>query len=295
LSKLLNNSRVMITNVDKCDPMCVHQSHPFMYLLSSTELNAFQNIGEEIFEKNSTISQEFVRSYYKEESALHSLYLHLKDFFSLNPKKSFFLKLSSISPKDSFSIYHGIESNSEEDDFEIIKRDISFLKVGNPIYSSSEKAASSCIQILCHSNRIYLDILFEQSKKPLHVLLLDWKETNLKAETRCLIANFCLVAITQYFVDFTDCYDNLGEIETIYNNIILFVKEQIKHLPSSNVSLDLDITKEGINLIEYNGLLESDKCLFEKNEIDDLIEKSSEDSFMAPFRFVQNGIKKQIH
>jgi len=57
----------------------------------------------------------------------------LVDFFSENPSLTFFIRLSSISPKDAY-MYMNVE-DGESDDETLICRDINFLEVGVPVQS----------------------------------------------------------------------------------------------------------------------------------------------------------------
>lgn len=88
-----------------CDSLCTHQSHPFLYPLSTEEKEIINNTCSEIVKiyedadntPQPSITKSLVRS--KLES-LSILYKSLITFFDSNQTGSFFIKLSSISPKD---------------------------------------------------------------------------------------------------------------------------------------------------------------------------------------------------
>jgi hypothetical protein len=92
------------------------------------------------------------------ESGLASLLSSLIAFFEQHPHECYFVKFSSISPKDAYDRFHGLQYDSAESldaetEFEIIKRDTGFLKVGVPLTQTAQATALHCLQILCHSNR----------------------------------------------------------------------------------------------------------------------------------------------
>jgi len=205
--------------------------------------------------------------------------------------------LSTISPKDAYQYLH--EEDDEEDEEILIKRNVSFLCVGVPVYHSSEVAAQECLQILFHSERVMLDIQFKTDEKQINLILLDWLPTNLKSETRCLIFENRLIAISQYYVDFNNCYTQ--KIEIIYEKVIQYVHKfmQANFVSSNCISLDLDIKDNGeIYLIELNDYGPSDKCFFKKEELEEFIKTPISQAIVPEFRFRKDGniqsYKKEI-
>jgi hypothetical protein len=57
----------------------------------------------------------------------------------------------------------------------------------------------------------------------------------------------------------------VGDIAEVYQRITdSLTNGQLEQVPLPDCSIDLDVTKSSLRVIEYNGLAESDKCLFTK-------------------------------
>jgi len=167
-----------------------------------------------------------------------------------------------------------------------------------PVQQIPTSAAEHCIQLLCHSERIKLDIQFSCESKPLSLLLLNWKKSSIKRETRCLIWNKNIIALTQYYVDLMDCY---GDVKKAYEHILKFFENNRKLIPVDNCVMDLDMNEDfmEIYIIEFNGFDEADKCLFDRvKDIPPLLEMSSSPNFIPPFRYMDsksNSYKEYPH
>eukprot|EP01126_Amoeba_proteus_P043558 TRINITY_DN4789_c0_g2_i6.p1 TRINITY_DN4789_c0_g2~~TRINITY_DN4789_c0_g2_i6.p1 ORF type:complete len:389 (-),score=59.32 TRINITY_DN4789_c0_g2_i6:222-1256(-) len=318
-----------------CDELCHHDFHPFLYTLNDVErqtivdkANAVHNLyynfpppetpkpelslglysPPETPQPELSLGMidlmflEIVRDVKNYNSVLNPLYFRLANFFSENPEQFFFLRLSSISPKDAYTFM--CPCNDDCDDEEIITRSINFLKVGVTLFQSPEKTAEHCIQLLCHSERIKLDIQFEETKR-LSVLLLPWKFIKIKNETRCFIKNGILIGIsqvtcpmlsslispflfyTQYYEDLSDCYE---DVPKLYDSIITFFNSMQQSFPLQDITVDLNIVESKVvEIIEYNQFKDSDKCFFSNDDLDELEKSSlSQSQFSPPFRYVDS-------
>eukprot|EP01126_Amoeba_proteus_P043556 TRINITY_DN4789_c0_g2_i3.p1 TRINITY_DN4789_c0_g2~~TRINITY_DN4789_c0_g2_i3.p1 ORF type:complete len:348 (-),score=57.72 TRINITY_DN4789_c0_g2_i3:222-1133(-) len=277
-----------------CDELCHHDFHPFLYTLNDVErqtivdkANAVHNLYYNFPPPETPkpeLSLEIVRDVKNYNSVLNPLYFRLANFFSENPEQFFFLRLSSISPKDAYTFM--CPCNDDCDDEEIITRSINFLKVGVTLFQSPEKTAEHCIQLLCHSERIKLDIQFEETKR-LSVLLLPWKFIKIKNETRCFIKNGILIGISQYYEDLSDCYE---DVPKLYDSIITFFNSMQQSFPLQDITVDLNIVESKVvEIIEYNQFKDSDKCFFSNDDLDELEKSSlSQSQFSPPFRYVDS-------
>ena len=132
---------------------------------------------------------------------LHVVWKYLFLFFERNESKIYFLRLSTISPKDA-RIYLDEDGDEEDDDLKDIMEDIQQLKVGVAVQETAGLAATKCVQLLCHSERVKYEIQLTPDLEAKRVsLLLDWKNVSIPTETRCYVHEWRLVALSQYYVN----------------------------------------------------------------------------------------------
>lgn len=174
---------------------------------------------------------------------LAALYADLDAFFASHPGAPFFLRLSTLSPKDAYL---------DEDDS--IPDALRRLRVSD---------AHSCIDLLCHSHRARIDLDFETAEEAIE--LLHWLDLDHATETRFFVRGGRVVAATQYYEDLP------------YQPDLAFVREAIALIEAHpilakrpDVAADVGKTIDGRTvLIEFNTLDENlDTCCFES--LDDL-------------------------
>ena len=299
----------MVNTIHKCDPYCSHRMHPFQYVLSKEQLNKLHEFSSRIvsiyhndapkespkpIKTMNMIHQDVIEN---KQSCLYLVHSFLTLFFKSNPDNVYFIRLSTVSPKDA-RIYLDNNNLCEYDDLKDITMDIQELKVGVSIQKSPQQASIKCIQLLCHSERIKYEIQLNTSTINTSLLLLNWKSINIKTETRCYITKWKIVCISQYYSDLNNVYGS-ENIPTLYYAIIKYLNTQIKfnkhkmaHLNGNFViDLDIDISNPNdiiIDTIEYNGLWESDKCLYDLNLFEELCNDINNDSYIPSFRYIIN-------
>ena len=300
----------------KCDQFCSHKSHPFQYILSVSQLEMLHELSSKVvdiyynFEPKEECKPSITKQMINDKvicnktNPLNIVYKYLSLFFEANRNKTYFIRLSTVSPKDArMYLYEDEDSKSEqEDELKDIRDDIMELEVGIPVQKTCELSAEKCLQLLCHSERIKYEIQLTEnlSEKQMSLLLLNWNPTSLATETRCYIFKWKIVAISQYFVDLDNVYGD--KIKNVYRDIIEFVNEDIEMNEKRNeklngdfvIDLDVKIESNGdvnVNVIELNGLFEADKCLFGMDEFDHLCTKEVES---PPFRYIANKETKEF-
>jgi hypothetical protein len=284
----------MEPEIKRCGDLCSHKFHPFLYILDTTDKSVLIETGDrvnDIFYAEAIKTQQsfdLVRNVMK--GALAGLCSELTLFFTKNSDDCFFIRMNTISPKDA-SMFMSDHTNDEwtcytEKD---ITNDINYLKVGVPIFGTVGDTVERCIQLICHSERVNLDLKLFNGE--LSILLLPWVDIKNSTETRCYIKSGKLLAISQYYEDLVDCYDGV-DMDTLYDLIISFFESNRKKLPQLDVTMDLHIKGGELFIIEYNNFTESDKCLFTSSQLD-LLEKESLSNhlFKPPFRYWESTVE----
>jgi hypothetical protein len=288
--------------MERCHELCSHEFHPFYYVLDDEERECISSTGYNIHDlfynaipkHTAKIDQSFNLTKMAINSNLNKLYLELEKFFIIHPDEYYFIRMNTISPKDA-STFINVTSSSLEDKNDLytddmIKNDINYLKISVLLFGSPQATAEYCIQLLCYSERVNLDIKFVNDK--LCLLLLPWIDINNSTETRCFRKSGKLLAISQYYEDLTNCYD---DVDVIYTSILSFFETNKHKLPETNISMDLHIKNNNVNIIEYNYFDESDKCLFSKDELNNLeIKSQNHQNFQPPFRYKVDNIVQSI-
>lgn len=244
----------------------------FKYILSPNEKKSMSNIIHQVLNnyKSPTQTIPFVNSCI---SQIQTIYDNLNSFFIDNPG-NYFLRLSSCSPKDAYYQLY-CETSEIADDDEIvtvddIKRDIAVLKVSD---------AQQTILVLCHSERIYYDLEFDETE--IAIILMPWKDNILHdTETRCFIKNKKLIAFSQYYTDLPTGYTSfLHEIDfpkKYYNCIVQFINRLLTEnkIPYENSVVDicysrdssLNLQTDNLIFIEINPFnIGTDAALFDWN------------------------------
>lgn len=172
---------------------------------------------------------------------LHSLLSDLDAFFAEHPVCAYFLRLSTLSPKDAFY-----------DESKSLREQLQVLRVTNGM---------RCIEVLCHSRRARIDLDFEMAEEAIE--LLPWIDLDHASETRLFVRNRRVVAASQYYAD------------EPYTANMKFLREAIKLVEAHpalktlpDVAADVGTDAKGnLVLIEMNTLDENlDYCLFEDLE-----------------------------
>lgn len=254
---------------EQCDKFCSHTTHPFIYKLSKQEKDYIIKTGfDNIYNDN---EYDFTK-----ETQLENLKNSLSLFFESNKDNEYFFRLNKLSPKDAYYIMNDEQCSENESELECskketdepmtvetIKRDIEYLHVGTKINNTVEH----CIKLLLHSERIYFELSFDDQDNPadIYVLLLNYNKINYKTETRCYINEDKLVAVSQYYTDLTNTYDDPEKI-------IQLIKEKIKNICTStclkSFVCDVYFDYGEIHLIEFNPYNHAtDPCLFNWTEI----------------------------
>ena len=242
----------------KCDELCSHKNHPFLYKLNNVEKVYIR----ETAHKNIYCENEYI---FTKASPLCKLIDALDKHFLDNPTNEYFLRLNKLSPKDAcYFLEDGID---EEENMTVntIGRDIEYLHVG----ASINKTTEHCITVLLHSDRIYCEIAFDDPDKEqeMSVLLLDYQNINYSTETRCFVKDNKLVAVSQYYCDLKNTYADPQQVcESIQN---FFAANKLTELTSYVFDVYLD-DKNKVRLIELNPFSHgTDPCLFTWVEIDE--------------------------
>lgn len=254
------------------------QDIKFRYVLSTEEKEKLSNIIYDVLNKFKSPKETipFVKSNFEN---FNNIFNSLNYFFSNNKDKYFFLRISTLSPKDAWyqlcSETPQLSDDIENESISIdeIKRDINLLKVNN---------AEQCILILCHSLRIYYELEFDKCKNN-SILLLEWKNDILHdTETRCFIKNNKLLVFTQYY-ELDNGYLSMSQktnMDNIYKSIIAYINKYIVSSKNIYKNFVMDIAFSS-NLLDINNLIDhiifieinpfnkyTDSSLFEWKEID---------------------------
>lgn len=252
-----------------CHKWCTHTTHPFLYRLTEDDKTYLQKYPDE-----KTVSV----------SGFIGPREQLAEFFESHPKTDYFIRLSTISPKDAYWLANQTDEGSDDDEpmtLEDIQNEIGFLRVGVPSRGSVEAAVAHCLMLMTVSERIQFEIKFNP-EEDFSLVLFEWDEINHRTETRCYIRDGRVIGISQYYVDLTGCYSEF-DTDELKIRMVEFCNQYTKengHL--TTCSLDLTILPDGrIKLIESNSLKESDPCLFTREEL----ELGSGSDYPVEFRF----------
>jgi len=241
----------------------------FRYILSSYEKKMLYDISYDVINKyeSSVKSKEFV---VHKKPDYESLLTSLETFFTLEPG-SYFLRLSTLSPKDAFYYLNrdsiDLDELSDNETSTEIKDSLNVLKVSSPM---------ECIQVLLHSYRVLCE-LDDYKLNENAILLMPWKNIVHDTETRCYVNNKRLVAFSQYYTDCTDSYASVISITEFYRKVVDFVNDYITNnelttLSSINnfvIDLSQQYDSTNIMMIELNTYdRNTDSCLFSWDEID---------------------------
>ena len=245
----------------KCDTYCCHDDHPFIYKLSIEEKKYIQKTAHSHIYMNKQLKK-------KDLIKLNELLIKLNDHFSKNPTKHYFLRLNKLSPKDAF--YHMsnmINNENINDDYittiDDIKRDLDVLHVGIPV----NKLGEYCIEVILNSDRVYCELAFNDESEDISILLLDYININHKNETRCYVKENKLIAMSQYYCDLTNVYNDAKQVPILIKNF--FENKGINTDLASyvfDVYIDDDNKVKIIELNSYNHA--TDSCLFTWEELD---------------------------
>lgn len=169
---------------------------------------------------------------------LPELLSDLEVFFVDHPGTPFFLRLSTLSPKDAFRTEH------------VPDTDLSVLKVYD---------AMRCLVVLCHSMRARIDLDFEMGDEA--IVLLPWLELNHATETRLFVRGARVIAASQYYVDDPAYVPD----EAFLRDAIALVERHPILARRPDVSADVCLDTRGrVVLVEFNNLDENlDPCLFD--------------------------------
>lgn len=247
----------------------------FRHVLLNDERKNLVNISYNAI-NNYTSSKDSKAYVISKSSEYNNLLKSLTQFFDISPG-SYFLRLSTLSPKDAYYYlnrddisYDDLKNLSEVDETaNEIKNSLDILKVSSPI---------ECIQLLCHSFRVLCE-LDEYNLDENAVLLMPWKNIVHDSETRCFVKNKKLVCFSQYYTDCVDSYSSIVLIDDFYKKIIQFVTDLIlnkKNLPEDFViDVSQKINSTDLIMIELNIYdRNTDSCLFSWDEIDQLYENN---------------------
>jgi hypothetical protein len=262
----------------------------FRYVMTDVEKNDFCEISYDVINKCKT-SEESKKFVTKRQVNYESLLMALTMFFTEKPG-SYFLRLSTISPKDAYYYLNkdSIDYNDLSDDetADEIKHSLNILKVSSPM---------ECIQVLFHSFRVLCE-LNDNCSDENAVLLMPWKNIAHDTETRCYVNNKKLIAISQYYTDCVDSYTSIKvndiNLDKFYYKIIEFVNNFIinmdKELLPNDFVIDMcqkydsnDIMMIELNIYDRN----TDSCLFTWDEIDDLCNLNLIE-YKPVFRYMKN-------
>ena len=276
-------------------------SWSFKYNLSAIEKKILADIIHQVLNKYRSPTQTipFVKSSIPQ---LSYLYENLITFFNNNPGE-YFLRTSNCSPKDAwYQLYSETPSADEIDEsvitLEEIERDICVLKVSD---------AEQCIMVLCHSERIYYDMEFDETENA--IILMPWrKDILLDTETRCFVKNRKLIGFSQYYCDLENGYTSINQIVTmkhLYKVIIDFITEFIsnKNFPYLNAVIDIAVSnniiptvsstgslfqQDDIIFIEINAFqIDTDSCLYTWEQLFEIDEKATD--FSPTFLYKQHN------
>lgn len=303
----------------KCDLLCVHPHHPFRYILSAEEKKVLFDVCNEFFDFDEEVSGDIKNFRYHAPAGLSNLHKRLVDFFDSKDahEQTFFLRLSTCSPKDAlYNIAPQAVKSDCCDTSETISSAIEFLHVGKSLQLSGDLAAAHCIKVLCYSDRVRGDLAGDNGSGaelgdiPPSVLLLPWKSTRIISETRCFVHEGKLVAASQYYSDFVNCYPCPP---AVYKAMVKFFAEVTLPLPNCVVDLDIsfgdtdDAGEPVLEIIECNALdPDSDSCLFSWGEketktgsekwtgdptIYEMMKMSKDPDYRPPLRFRSSDIK----
>lgn len=338
---------------ERCDPLCCHVAgnetqHRLKWLLTETEREAILQCssntisdfwkvepkGKTSAEKIEASKQRCEQLFLKapedkaagpgDERVLKELYEHIraKLLESSSTGEDYFLRLSSLSPKDAYLFLELDESDSSDSEVDIaeLQHDLHLLKTSLKDFDGDATAAAThAMHVLLHSERVKLDCQSEE--KSLYVLLLPWQPTTISGELRLFVkGSLCkthdgaadgpkLLAFSQYFEDLHGCYGDSDDsdesgVADLYARVQAYFNEEFDKttLPINaetgcleDVSLDIDVdmtaaasgAKPVVRLIEFNLLRHADTCFFEREEVNELLEKP--DISKPSFRYRRKG------
>jgi hypothetical protein len=258
----------------------------FRYILSDNEKKILCDISYDVINKCKT-SDESKQFVINKKADYESLLSALTEFFTKKPG-SYFLRLSTLSPKDAYYYLNkefiDLDNLDDEETSHEIKNELNILKVSTPI---------ECIQLLLHSYRVLCELdshYYDENA----VILMPWKNIVHDTETRCYVYNRRLIAISQYYTDCIDSYTSIKSIDDFYHKIINFINNYIDEIEKrqncsipNNFVIDLakDYDSDNIMMIELNTYDENtDSCLFSWDEINSISAKECN----PIFRYMEN-------
>lgn len=244
----------------------------FSCVLSATDRARLVDLIETCLRKLRSVDKSIPYVHHHAHKRLPDVYHTIDDFFKRNPGK-YFLRLSTLSPKDAslYLLYGG----DEDRDAPVADR-LSVLCV---------QSVKQCFEVLCHSQRAFIDLEYESCEESIE--LLPWKSLDHSSEVRAFVRNGRVQWISQYYCDDFSNFMGSPEVANAY-------LERVMHWVNGNdlfkrwtaLGVDVGLTKDGsteddsLTLIELNAWDDSlDLCLFD--ECDD---KSIQ------FRYLSNGI-----
>ena len=257
----------------------------FHYILSPQEKKHLSDIIYDVINKYDS-SEKSIKFVSSKTDDYKNLLSSLEKFFTEN-KGSYFIRLSTLSPKDSYYYLNRTpnsdsDSDSEEEKTESIddvRKRLEILKVSSPM---------ECIQVLLHSHRVFCD-LESESIGQIGIILTKWLNIKYNTETRCYVKNKKLLAFSQYYTDCDDYYHHL-DIDKFYTNICDFIEALVKDknkVPYENAIIDVCYLDDGkeLHMIEINNYDQNtDSCLYSWEELEKFDAKDN-----PKFRFKTNG------
>lgn len=234
----------------------------FSHIVTPQEAKTIKTVVERVLteHRGPTTSVPWVKTQLSQLSQLQS---NLTSFFATH-QGSFFLRLSTISPKDAYYQLY-LETPEEKDivdskpTLDQINRDLSVLKVNS---------AEQSLLVLCHSERVMRDVELPNQA----ILLLKWKTLLTDTETRCFVKAGKLIAVSQYWADLSNGYASLKGFnpKTFLDQVKSFMFEL--KIPYFDAVVDLAVQSNfQLILIEMNPYgSDTDSSLFEWDELVEL-------------------------
>jgi len=183
---------------------------------------------------------------------LPQLWADIDSFFEAQAG-AYCVRISTLSPKD--ACLPLMYNNDDQCDAPVEER-VGILRVTD---------VGRCIEVLCHSQRVFIDLEYEIS--PEHIVLLPWLETlEHQTETRCFVRNGKVEKLSQYYTD--DFVDYDINPQAFMEEVVRFVENLPSVQRMVNVVADVGRVDHQLMLVELNTFDEMiDTCLFEDAEI----------------------------
>lgn len=218
------------------------------------------------------------------QGSLDGLKKSLHTFFNEHPRNDYFLRFNKLSPKDAYYFMNDSEDDSEDDDelmtLDTIKRDLECLHVRSEL--SVEDKVNQCIKVITYSDRVHCEAAFLDDADELIFLLLKYRNINHRTETRCFVKDGKLIAISQYYVDLVDVYEETSTVQAKIQDYFRVPRSTLTDYVADVFINAHTHTQSNIELIEFNPFTHgTDPCLFTWDELDKL-----SPSDLPEFRFV---------